>query len=158
VPVNKALLGRRYGPYRFTVGVEQLRDFTATICGGIPGRIYAHPPVDAHPWCWDEEAAAASPHGALVAPPGFATLFAIQPFSFACKDPELGLNVIRLLHNGQELELLGVVLAGDVLQTTGEITRLQERGNLDFVEVTSETVNQRGELVVRGTWSAVVRN
>ena len=66
--------------------------------------------------------------------------------------------MLRLLHNGQELELLGPIRAGDVLQTTGEITRLQERANLDFIEVTTETVNQRGELVVRATWSAVIRN
>jgi acyl dehydratase len=158
VAVDKAHLGRRYGPYLFTVGVEQLRDFTAAICGGVPGRVYAHPPLDAHPWTWDPAAAASSPYGGLIAPPGFATVFAIQPFSFACKDPALGLNVLRLLHNSQELELLGVVRAGDVIQTTGEITRLQERGPLDFIEVTTESVNQRGELVVRGTWGAVIRN
>jgi acyl dehydratase len=158
VPVNRGHLGRRYGPYQFTVGVESLRDFAAAVGGGVPGRVYATPPLDAHPWTWDPEAAASSPHGALVASPGYATLFAIQPFSFACKDPELGLDVLRLLHNGQELELFGPIRAGDVLQTTGEITRLQERANLDFIEVTTETVNQRGELVVRATWSAVIRN
>jgi acyl dehydratase len=158
VPVDKANLGRRYGPYQFVVSVESLRDFAAAIGGGVPGRVYATPPLDAHPWTWDQAAAAASPYGALVASPGYATLFAIQPFSFACRDPELGLNVVRLLHNTQELELMGPIRAGDVLLTTGEITRLQERGPLDFIEVTTETLNQDGELVVRGTWGAVIRN
>jgi len=158
VALNKAHLGRRYGPYRFTVGVESLRDFAAAIGGGIPGRVYAAPPIDAHPWTWDPDAAAASPYRALIASPGYATLFAIQPFSFACRDPELGINLVRLLHNGQDLELFGPIRAGDVLQTTGEITRLQERANLDFIEMTTETVNQGGKLVVRAAWSAVIRN
>jgi acyl dehydratase len=158
VPVNKAHLGRRYGPYQFTVGAEQIRDFAAAIGGGVPGRVYAEPPLAQDPWSYDEAAAAASRYGALIAPPGFATAFAIQPFAAACRDPDLGLNTVRLLHNGQELELFGVIRPGDLLTTTGQITRLQERGPLDFVEVTTESVNQRGELVVRGVWSAIVRN
>ena len=31
------------------------------------------------------------------------------------------------------------------------------RRNLDLLEVTSETCNQRGELVVRGVWTAIIR-
>jgi acyl dehydratase len=137
--------------------VEHLRDFAAAIGGGVPGRVYASPPSHAHPWTWDEAAASASPYGSLVAAPGFVTTFAIQPFSRACSDPELEVNVLRLVHGGQELELLGVVRPGDLLTTTGEITRLQDRGGLDFLDVTTTTVNQRGETVVRAVWTAIIR-
>jgi acyl dehydratase len=150
-------LGRRYGPFHFTVGLEHLRDFAAAVGGGVPGRVFATAPGDAHPWTWDAVAAAASPYGSIIAPPGFAATFAIQPFSAACSDPALGLDVLRLLHGGQELELLGVIRPGDLLTTTGEITRVQERGNLDFLEVTTDTVNQQGVLVVRATWTAIIR-
>lgn len=155
--IDRAHLGRRYGPYRFDVGPEHLRDFAAATGGGVPGRVFSTPPSLAHPWTWDEAAAAASPHGGLVASPGFAAAFAIQPFSAACSDPALGLNVLRLLHSGQELAFGAPVRPGDRLTTTGEITRLQERANLDFLEVTTTTVNQRGELVVSGVWTAVIR-
>lgn len=155
--IDKRHLGRRYGPYRFSVGVEQIRDFAAATGGGVPGRVFGTPPPHAHPWTWDAEAAARSPYGAVIAPPGFAAAFAIQPFSAACADPELGLNVLRLLHGGQELELLAPVRAGDVVTTTGEITRLQDRANLDFLDVTTTSVNQRGEVVVRAVWTAVIR-
>lgn len=155
--IDKRHLGRRYGPYQFTVGVEHIRDFAAATGGGVPGRVFGTPPGDAHPWTWDAEAAARSPYGAVIAPPGFATTFAIQPFSAACSDPELGVNVLRLLHGGQELELLAPIRAGDLLTTIGEITRLQDRANLDFIDVTTTSVNQRGEVVVRGVWTAVVR-
>jgi acyl dehydratase len=157
VPIDKKHLGRRYGPYLFAVGVEQIRDFAAATGGGVPGRVFGSPPADAHPWTWDEEAAGRSPYGGLVASPGFAAAFAIQPFSSACGDPELGINVLRLLHGAQELELLAPIRPGDLLTTTGEITRLQDRGNLDFIDVTTTTVDQRGATVVRGVWSAVIR-
>jgi acyl dehydratase len=158
VAIDKRHLGRTYGPYTFTVGAEHIRDFAAVTGGGVPGRVFGMEPGEAHPWTWDEAAARASPYGALVAPPAFAATFAIQPFSAACSDPALEVNVLRLLHGGQEFELFGPIRAGDVLTTTGEITRIQERANLDFLEVTTTTVNQRGETVVIGTWMAIVRN
>jgi len=158
VPIDKQHLGRRYGPFVFTAGLEQIKDFAAATGGGVPGRVFGVAPPEAHPWTWDEQAAAASPHGGIIAPPGFATAFAIQPFSAACSDPALAVNVLRLVHGEQELEWLGVVRPGDVLTTTGEITRLQDRANLDFLEVTTTTVNQRGETVVRGVWTAIIRN
>lgn len=158
MPVDPRHAGRRYGPYRFTVGLEHLRDFAAATGMGVPGRALAVRPEGAHPWTWDEEAAAASPHGGLVAPPTYAATFAIQPFAAACTDPELGLDLMRLVHGEQALELAGPIRPGDVLTTTGEITALREKGALDFVEVTTTSVNQRGERVVRGVWTAIVRN
>jgi acyl dehydratase len=156
--VDQRNLGRRYGPYRFTVGLEHVRDFVAATGMGVPGRVFRAPPEGAHPWTWDEEAAAASPHGGLVAPPAFAATFAIEPFSAACTDPALGIDVVRLVHGEQSFEHLAPIRPGDVMTTTGEITALREKGPLDFVEVTTTSVNQRGETVVRGVWTAVIRN
>jgi acyl dehydratase len=156
--IDRAHLGRRYGPYVFEVGVERIRDFVAAVGGGVPGRVFSSPPQDPHPYVWDEAAARASRHRSIVAPPAFATVFAIEPFAVACSDPALEVNVLRLLHSEQELALLEVVRPGDVLTTTGEITSIRERANLDFLEVTTTTVNQHGRVVVRGVWTAIVRN
>ncbi|MGB8930488.1 MAG: MaoC family dehydratase N-terminal domain-containing protein [Anaeromyxobacteraceae bacterium] len=156
--VDPRHLGRSYGPYRFTVGLEHLRDFVAATGMGVPGRVFRSPPEAPHPWTWDAQAAESSPHGGLVAPPSFAATFAIEPFAAACNDPALGIDVVRLVHGDQEFEWLGPIRPGDVLTTTGEITSLRVRGPLDFVEVTTTSVNQRGELVVRGVWTAIVRS
>ncbi|HSN91228.1 MAG TPA: MaoC family dehydratase N-terminal domain-containing protein [Anaeromyxobacteraceae bacterium] len=158
MPIDPRHLGRRYGPYRFEVGLERIRDFVAAVGGGVPGRVFSAPPPGPHPFTWDEAAARASRHGGLIAPPAFATAFAIQPFAVACSDPELEVNVLRLVHGEQEFEFLEPIRPGDVIATVGEITRIQERGNLDFLEVTTESTNQRGRLVVRGVWTAIVRN
>ena len=158
MPLDPRHLGRRYGPYRFEVGLERIRDFVAAVGGGVPGRVFSAPPPDPHPFTWDEAAARASRHGGLIAPPAFATAFAIQPFAVACSDPALELDVLRLVHGEQEFEFLEVIRPGDVIETSGEITRIQERGNLDFLEVTTTSTNQHGRLVVRGVWTAIVRN
>lgn len=155
--IDRRHLGRRYGPFRFTVGLEHLRDFVAATGMGVPGRVLPKPPTGVHPWTCDAAAAAASPHGGLVAPPSYAAAFAIEPFSAACQDPALGIDLRRLVHGEQAFELSGPIRPGDVLTTTGEITALREKGPLDFLEVTTTSVNQRGETVVRGTWTAVVR-
>jgi acyl dehydratase len=156
--IDRKHLGKRYGPYRFVVGLEHVKDFVAAVGGGVPGHCFPSPPEAAHPWTWDEEAAKGSPHGGLVAPPTYAAAFAIQPFSAACSDPALQVNVLRLVHGEQAFELEARVRPGYVLEKTGEITRIQERANLDFLEVTTETRNQHGSLVVRGVWTAIIRN
>jgi len=158
VPIDRRHLGRRYGPFVFAVGLQHVRDFAAATGGGVPGRVFSSPPDRAHPLTWDEGAARAGPHGGLVAPPAFATTFAMEPFAQACSDPDLRVDVLRLVHGEQELEFVEPVRPGDVLTTTGEITRIQERGNLDFLEVSSTTTNQHGRVVVRGVWTAIVRN
>jgi acyl dehydratase len=156
--IDRKHLGRKYGPYVFSVGLEHVKSFVAATGGGVPGHVFATRPDRAHPLTWDEEAAKAGPHGGLVAPPAFAATFAIEPFAMACADPTLALNVLRLVHGEQELELVEPVRPGDVLTTTGEITRLQDRGNLDFLEVASTTTNQHGRVVVLGAWTAIVRS
>jgi acyl dehydratase len=156
--IDRAHLGRRYGPFRYHVGREAILDFVAAVGGGVPGRVFAAPPDRPHPHTVDDDAARAAGYPGLVAPPTFAAVFAIQPFSAACADPALALNVLRLVHSEQEFAFFRSVHPGDVVETSGEITRLQERGSLDFLEVTTDSVNQRGEPVVRGVWTAIVRN
>jgi hypothetical protein len=152
VAIDKRHVGRRYGPYRFEVGLEGVRDFASATGDGVPGRVWAG---RSQPGSSNGEAA---PAGPSVAPPTYAAVFAIQPFASAISDPELKVNVLRLVHGEQEFEFFEPVRPGDVLDTTGVITRLQERGTLDFIEVTTESHNQHGRLAVRGIWTAIVRN
>ena len=93
-------VGRRYGPFRNTVCADQIRAFAVAVSGGVPG-YFGTARGDPHPWSVDEEAARRSPHGALVAPPTFGVTFAMKPFALACSDPELGLDLLRLLHAEQ---------------------------------------------------------
>ena len=158
MPIDRRHLGRRYGPYRFEVGRESILDFVAAVDGGVPGRLFFSPGSSPASRATGGSAGPGEDLPPLVAPPAYAAVFAMQPFATACGDAELGLNVLRLVHGEQAFEFLEPVRAGDVLFTTGEITRVQDRGNLDFLEVTTETMDQHGRLVVRGVWTAIIRN
>ncbi len=156
--IDRAHLGRRYGPYRTTVGAEEIRDFAVAVGGGIPGRVFgADPPDPIHPWYVDEAAARASPAHGIVAPPTFCVRFAMEPFARACSDPALGIDLVKLLHGEQAFDYGDPVHPGDVLETVGEIVELRERAGMDFLTVRTTTTNQRGRTVVVGTWKAVVR-
>jgi acyl dehydratase len=155
--IDRKHLGRRYGPYRYVVGLEEIRDFARVLVGGAPGRVFAgEPPEPPHPWFEDEEAARASPAGGIIAPATFVVRFAMTPFAVACSDPALGIDLVKLLHGEQAFDLGAPVRPGDVMETVGELAGLEEKRGMDFMTVRSTTKNQRGEVVVVGSWKAVV--
>jgi hypothetical protein len=155
VPIDRKHLGRRYGPFRFHVGREHVRDFVLAVGGGVPGHVFSTPPAHFHAATFRGNGEAGA---AVGAPPTFAAAFAIEPFAKACSDPELGINVLRLVHGEQEFEFVEPVRPGDVLDTVGEVTLVKDRGPLDWLEVTTTTVNQHGRVVVKGVWTAIIRN
>ena len=156
--IDPGHVGRRYGPHRYTVGLEEIRDFAVTVAGGLPGRVFAgEPPKAPHPFFVDEAVARVSRHGAVIAPPTFCVRFAMQPFAQACADPVLGIDLVKVLHGEQAFRYGEAVHPGDVLETTGEITDVRQKAGMDFLTVKTTTTNQHGRLVVEGTWVAVVR-
>jgi acyl dehydratase len=156
--IDRAHLGRRYGPHRYVVGAEEIRDFAVTVAGGMPGRVFAgEPPEAPHPFFVDEATARASRHGGLIAPPMFCVRFAMQPFAQACADPALGIDLVKLLHAEQAFAYGEPVHPGDVLETLGEIVEIRQKAGMDFLTVKTVTTNQHGRMVVEGTWKAVVR-
>lgn len=157
--IDHKFIGKKYGPFKYNVSLEKIRDFALTIAGGVPTRVFTQePPEPPHPFFMDE-AAARKAYGAVIAPPTFAVNFAMQPFAAASADNDLGINLVMLVHGEQEFEYFDVIRAGDVLETTGEIANIYEKGNLDFMVVTTHSKNvATGKEVVKGTWTAVVRN
>ncbi|ABF92766.1 conserved hypothetical protein [Myxococcus xanthus DK 1622] len=156
--LDKQFIGREYGPYHYTLGEEKMREFTLAVGGAKPGAgTPGEPPAHVSPLLYDAQAAKAGPHGGLIAFPSFAVVFAIRPFSAAIADPALNINMQMLVHGEQDLEFLDVMRPGDVMTTTGRIADLYERARMGFVIVTSESRNQHGTLVVKGTWTAIIR-
>lgn len=156
--LDKRLIGREYGPFSYTLGAEKMREFALALGGATPGAgTPGEPPAHVSPLLHDAQAAKAGPYGDLIAFPSFAVVFAIRPFSAAIADPELKINFQRLVHGEQELEFLEVMRPGDVMTTTGRISDLYDKARMGFIVVTSETRNPHGAVVVKGTWTAIVR-
>ncbi len=158
--IDRKHVGKRYGPFRYAVGEEEIADYAIAVAGGVPGRAFpaSGERLASHPWYLDGPAARASPHGGAVAPPMFAASFAIQPFALACCDPDLGLDLVRLVHGEQEFAWRDAIRPGDVLETVGEIADAFAKGSLDFLVVKTTSRNQHGRVVVEGTWTAIVRS
>ena len=157
--LDKKFIGREYGPFFYEAGLEKMREFAYAVGGSIPSTGYSAKgaPEGMHPVLHDEAAGKASAWGSVVALPTFAVTFAIAPFGRACSDPELALNLLRLVHGEQSFEFFEVVRAGDKLTTSGKISDILTKRNLDFLTVTTESKNQHGKLVVRAKWTAIIR-
>ena len=156
--LDPKFVGKKYGPYTYKIGLEKMREFAYVVAGGVPSIGFGAPPEGLNPLLWNEEVSQKGPHKAVVAFPTFAVTFAIRPFSAAVSDPEIGVNLLMLVHGEQDFEFFEVMRDGDVMTTTGEIKEMYEKAGKDFVIVQTESKNQHGKLVVRGTWTAVIRN
>jgi acyl dehydratase len=151
-------IGRKYGPFNYAVGLEKMREFAYAVTGGVPSSSFGGAiPSNLNPLLYDEKVAHDGPHHSVVAFPTFAVSFAMKAFTEALIDPDVGINLMMLVHGEQEFEFFDVVRPGDVMTTTGTITQIYEKAGKDFVVLISESKNQKGALVVKGTWTAVIR-
>lgn len=160
MPIDKKFIGKTYGPTTYVIGAEKLKEFAYAIAGGVPsmGFTGTGAPKGLNPLLYDPAAAKKGPYGELIGLPNFAVVFAIAPFGQAITDPALGINLPMLVHGEQEFEFFDVLRPGDVITSTGKITQLYDKAGKDFLALTTESKNQTGKLVVRGTWLAVIRH
>lgn len=155
--VDRSQLGRRWGPFRYVVGLEKLREYAAAISGGAPILGLSGLSEDLNPVLHDEERAAATAYGSVIGFPTFAAVFAIAPFGAAMLDPTLGVDLLRLVHGEQEFEFLEVIKPGDVLETTGTLTEIATRGRNEILVIKTESMNHHGRVAVRGAFTAFIR-
>ena len=142
--VNTAAVGKEFPADLYAVGREKIREYAAAVGEG-------------NPLHHDLEAARAAGHADLVAPPMFAVVYAGRAVIPALFDPEVGIDFARMVHGAQEFAWEQLVIAGDEITTTARLASVQEKGGLGFYVFESKSSNQRGELVVTGTWTNIVR-
>ena len=70
------------------------------------------------------------------------------------------MNVLRLVHGEQEFEFLEPVRPGDVLETDGrDHPRSRSAATSTSLEVTTDDAQPaRALVVVKGVWTAMIRN
>ena len=142
--VATELAGRSYTPDVYAVGREKVREF-ALATG------------ETEPLYLDLDVARAAGHPDLVAPPMFAVVYQGRALAPAYADPELAIDFAHLLHGAQAFVWGGLVHAGDEITTTTTVASVSERTGLMFYVLETVSVDQRGETVVTGTWTNIVR-
>lgn len=117
---------------------------------------------DPNPLYVDPEAARAEGYPDVIAPPTFgicANLWGGPGFHETCK--KLKVDPLKVLHGEQEYEYLCPVHPGDTLHATldviDEYTKEGRAGRIRFIVMETSFSNQRGEKVLIGRSTMVVR-
>ena len=147
--MNHNLAGKVYPTFQYEVGREKIFE-------------YARATLSKNPFSTDPEFAAQSHYGNVVAPPTFAAVYCHQALRNVFEDKELAMNIPRIVHGEQTFEFGEVVKSGDTISTTVTITDIIEKENKKGLKnqlliMTTESVNQGGELVCIGRWTLVER-
>ena len=87
----------------------------------------------------------------------FCVVYSAGAMGPAILDPELEINLMMMVHGAQEFEWFEPVVAGDTITTTATIKDLYEKDGKEFYVFESESTNQEGKPVVKGTWTNIVR-
>jgi acyl dehydratase len=142
--MDESKKGKTYPPITYEVGLEKIREYAHAIGEGAP----VH---------HEREAARAAGFRDVVAPPMFAVVYTLRAMAPAVLDPELGINLARMLHGSQEFVWGEPVCAGDAIETTPELKDLYEKDGKEFYVFESVSRNQDGRETARATWTNIVR-
>ena len=142
--MNESTKGKQYPPFTYEVGLEKIREYSNAI--GAPEPVHR-----------DRDAAREAGFRDVVAPPMFAVVYSAGAVAPGILDPEVGINLGRMLHGSQEFAWGEPVVAGDVIETTATLIDLYEKDGREFYVFETVSRNQDGQEVVRGTWTNIVR-
>jgi len=144
MPVKTEAVGKTYPPVTYAVGREKIKE-------------YAFATGETNPLHLDPDAARAAGHRDVVAPPMFAVVYSAGAVGPAVLDPEVGIDLMRMVHGGQEFVWGEPVCSGDTITTETEVKDISERDGRKFYVFESVSRNQDGNEVVRGSWTNIVR-
>jgi acyl dehydratase len=144
VPVDTSAIGKTYPPYEYEVGKEKIREYAQAV--GEDNPIY-----------FDRETARGAGFRDVPAPPMFAVVYSAGSVGPAVVDPDLGIDLSRMVHGGQEFVWGEPVCAGDAIATETRVADVYDRDGMAFYVFESVSRNQDGQEVVRATWTNLVR-
>jgi acyl dehydratase len=144
MPVSKDAIGKQFPSVTYQAGREKIREYAYAIGAENPVHL-------------DREAAVAAGFRDVVAPPMFCVVYAAPAMAPAILDPEVGINFATMVHGSQEFVWSEPVCSGDEITTTATCADIYEKGDKGFYVFESESTNQDGAEVVRGTWTNIVR-
>ncbi len=142
--LSKKFIGKKYPSQVYEVGKEKIKEYALAIKNPDPHYL-------------DDEFAARSKYGTIIAPPTFAAVYAARNIIPVFLDSELKLNLTMIVHGEQEYEFPDVVRAGDVLTSEAEIVDIENKEKLDVMSIRLLTRNQEGKDVCRAVYTIIVR-
>jgi acyl dehydratase len=142
--MDTSKIGKEYPAFEYEVGREKIRE-------------YANAVGETSPVHQDREAAQAAGFRDVVAPPMFVVVYSAGAMGPAILDPEIGINLMLMVHGGQEFVWGQPVVAGDTITTKGVVKDMYEKDGRKFYVFESVSTNQDGQETARATWTNIVR-
>jgi acyl dehydratase len=142
--VDTSKVGKTYPAFEYEVGREKIRE-------------YANAVGEQNPVHHDREVAKAAGFRDVVAPPMFVVVYSAGAMGPAILDPEVGINLMLMVHGGQEFVWGEPVCAGDTITTEASVKDMYEKDGRKFYVFESVSTNQDGQETVRATWTNIVR-
>ena len=142
--VDASKVGKSYPPFEYEVGREKIREYANAV--GEESAVHQ-----------DGDAAREAGFRDVVAPPMFSVVYSAGAMAPAILDPDLGIDLMRMLHGSQEFVWGEPVCSGDTITTVSTVKDIYEKDGKVFYVFESVSTNQDGREVVRGTWTNIVR-
>ncbi len=144
MPVDDSAKGKSFPPFEYEVGKEKIAEYARAV--GEDNPVY-----------FERDKAKKAGFRDVPAPPMFAVVYSAGAMAPAVTDPEVGMNLMAMVHGGQEFAWGEPVCAGDTITTTAEVIDISEKDGKGFYVFESVSKNQDGDEVVRATWTNIVR-
>ena len=132
MPLNTQLIGKEYAGKTFEVTAEAIEKYARAT---------------------NDENERYLGGGETVAPPIFPVVPAFDTFMEAGMDPDLGADLLRLVHGAEEHVLYRPITPGDVLTVKASLESVEQKETGETFTVKATETDQNGEVVaeVRGT-------
>lgn len=137
--LNKGCTGKHYPPVEAAVTVEAIQKYA---------RAYDHN----NPFFFDEHQP-----GGIIAPPMFGVVPIWQSIVKVVTDPEVGADLLRLVHGEHDMEFLVPIRPGDVITSTATINSITTGATGETMAIGIAARNQRGETVQNTVFTAFIR-
>jgi acyl dehydratase len=139
MPLNKSCIGKQFAPVTTEVTAAATQEYARAYNEDNPAFFDAGRP------------------GGMVAPPMFAVVVTWSSILNAVMDPEVGADLLRLVHGEQDMWFLAPIRPGDRITTRAKITAIETKATGETMTVELSAVNQNGVAVNQSVFSAFIR-
>jgi acyl dehydratase len=137
--LNRSLVGKAYPPVTTEVTLGALQKYA---------RAYNDDNL-----CYFEPSAV----GEIIAPPMFNAVVTWLALITAISDPELRVDVLRLLHRNQDMQFFAPIRPNDRISASASITSIEDNAAGETITIVLDATNQQRQTVSQTRFTAFIR-